>query len=241
MKRIFIISLLIFSIVTLTTAQQSTAGVSVKYATEQLQGKKMSNSNYDDYLMYASGRYQIFINSEAQKVAVVNITTKKEVLSWAAKEANEYTKLDPHFFVPDFKNFPVVLMLEEIIDGSSNGQHVIVMDKGQATHCGFINLAADKGEGASITKYLQINMKAGIILFSFTADANIFSWENYEIYKGKDISFEIDTQNIKEGLKPTQNSAYKLTSNSGNYPAPEEKLDNKTGEKQAPKTEEYSW
>jgi hypothetical protein len=71
-----------FSIVTLTTAQQSTAGVSVKYAIEPLQGKKMANSKYDDYMMYASGRYQVYINSEAQKVAVMNITTKTEVLSW---------------------------------------------------------------------------------------------------------------------------------------------------------------
>jgi len=241
MKRIFIISLLTFLTVTLTTAQQSTAGVSVKYAIEQLQGKKMSNSNYDDYLMYASGRYQIFINSEAQKVAVVNITTKKEVLAWATGESNEYTKFDPHFFVPDFKNFPVILMLEEIIDGSSNGQHVILMDKGQANYCGFINLAADKGEGASITKYMQISMKAGVLLFAFTADANIFSWENYEIYKGKDISFELDTQNVKEGIKPTPNSVYKLTNNAGNYPTPEEKLENKTGEKQAPKADDFSW
>jgi hypothetical protein len=240
MKRIFIISLLIFSTVTLTTAQQSTAGVSVKYATELLQGKKMSNSKYDDYMMYASGRYQIYINSETQKVAIVNITTKAEVLSWGAKESNEYTKFEPHFFVPDFKNFPVILMLEEIIDGSSNGQHVILMDKGKAFYCGFINLAADKGDGTSITKYLQISMKAGILSFTFIADANIFSWENYEIYKGKDISFELDTQKAKEGLKPTQNSAYKLTNNPANYPAPEEKLDNKTG-KPVQKTEDYNW
>ena len=241
MKRIFIISVLLFSIVTLATAQQSTAGVSVKYAIEPLQGKKMSNSKYDDYMMYASGRYQIYINSETQKVAIVNISTKAEVLSWGTKETNEYTKLDPHFFVPDFKNFPVILMLEEIIDGSSNGQHVILMDKGQAYYCGFINLAADKGEGASITKYLQISMKAGLLSFTFSSDANIFSWENYEIYKGKDISFELDTQKAKEGLKPTSSSAYKQTNNAGNYPAPEEKLDNKTGTKPAQKTEDYNW
>ncbi|MDR2652745.1 MAG: hypothetical protein LBC68_10625 [Prevotellaceae bacterium] len=240
MKKIFILSLLMFSLITLTSAQQSTAGVSVKYVLSELQGKKMSNSNYDDYMMYATGRYQVFINSELQKVAIVNITNKKEVLAWGAGEANEYTKFEPHFFVPDFKNFPVILMLEEVIDGSSNGQHVILMDKGQGYYCGFINLAADKGEGASITKYLQINMKAGLISFTFTPDANIFSWENYEIYKGKEVSFEVDTQNAKNGLRASQTSAYKLTGNAVNYPAPEEKLDNKTNEKQ-PQKEEYNW
>ncbi|MDR2292304.1 MAG: hypothetical protein LBE11_02390 [Prevotellaceae bacterium] len=240
MKKIFIISVLMFSFITLASAQQSTAGISVKYALSDLQGKKMANSNYDDYMMYATGRYQVFINSELQKVAIVNITNKKEVLAWGAGEANEYTKYEPHFFIPDFKNFPVVLMLEEVIDGSSNGQHIILMDKGQGFYCGFINLAADKGEGASITKYVQIGMKAGLITFTFMPDANIFSWENYEIYKGKEISFEIDTQNAKNGLKATQSSAYKLTENKGNYPAPEEKLDNKTNEKQ-PQKEEYSW
>ena len=241
MKKIFIISLLIFTIVTQTVAQQSTAGVSVKYAVELLQGKKMSNSKYDDYMMYASGRYQVYINSEAQKVAILNITTKAEILSWGANEPNEYTNFDPHFFVPDYKNFPVILMLEEVIDGSSNGQHVILMDKGKAFYCGFINLAADKGEGTSITKYLQINMKAGLISFTFAADANIFSWENYEIYKGKDISFELDTQKASEGLKPTASSAYKLTNNPANYPAPEEKLETKTGTTQTPKADDYSW
>ncbi|MDR1553665.1 MAG: hypothetical protein LBS69_09430 [Prevotellaceae bacterium] len=240
MKKIFIISLLMFSLITLTSAQQSTAGVSVKYGLSELQGKKMSNSNYDDYMMYATGRYQVFINSELQKVAILNITNRKEVLSWGAGEANEYTKFEPHFFVPDFKNFPVILMLEEVIDGSSNGQHVILMDKGQGHYCGFINLAADKGEGASITKYLQINMKAGLITFTFAPDANIFSWENYEIYKGKEVSFEVDTQNAKNGLKASQTSAYKLTGNTVNYPAPEEKLDNKTNEKQ-PQKDDYSW
>lgn len=241
MKRFFIISLLMFSIVTLTTAQQKTDGVSVKYAMDPLQGKKMSNSNYDDYMMYASGRYQIYINSEMQKVAVVNITTKKEILSWGKGEPNEYTRFEPHFFVPDFKNFPVVLMLEEIIDGSSNGQHVILMDKGKSYYCGFINLAADKGEGASITKYMQIGMKAGILSFTFAENASIFSWENYEIYEGKNVSFELDTQNAQDGLKPTPNSAYKLTNNEKNYPEPEEKLENKTGTQQTAKTEEYSW
>jgi hypothetical protein len=54
------------------------------------------------------------------------------------------------------------------------------------------------------------------------------------------ISFELDTQKAKEGLKPTPNSAYKLTSNPANYPAPEEKLDNKTG-KPIQKTEDYNW
>ncbi|MDR2065577.1 MAG: hypothetical protein LBP85_07730 [Prevotellaceae bacterium] len=240
MRKIFIISLLMFSLITLTSAQQSTAGVSVKYTLSDLQGKKMANSNYNDYMMYATGRYQVFINSELQKVAIVNITNKKEVLAWGAGEANEYTKYEPHFFVPDFKNFPIILMLEEVIDGSSNGQHVILMDKGQGFYCGFINLAADKGEGASITKYMQINMKAGVIMFTFMPDANIFSWENYEIYKGKEVAFEVDTQNAKNGLKSSQASAYKLTGNNVNYPAPEEKLDNKTNEKQ-PQKEEYSW
>jgi hypothetical protein len=240
MKKIFIISLLMFSLITLTSAQQSTAGVAVKYATTDLQGKKMANSNYDDYMMYATGRYQVFINSELQKVAIVNITTKKEVLVWNAGEANEYTKFEPHFFIPDFKNFPVVLMLEEVIDGSSNGQHVILMDKGKAFYSGFINLAADKGEGASITKYLQVNMKAGLITFTFMPDANIFNWENYEIYKGKEVSFELDTQNAKNGLKAAQTSAYKMTGNPTNYPAPEEKLNNNSNDKQ-PQKEEFSW
>ncbi|MDR1198664.1 MAG: hypothetical protein LBK94_06585 [Prevotellaceae bacterium] len=241
MKKIFIISLLMFSLNVLTSAQQSTTGVAVKYTLTDLQGKKMSNSNYDNYMMYATGRYQVFINSELQKVAVLNITNKKEVLNWGAGEANEYTKYEPHFFVPDFKNFPVIMMLEEVIDGSSNGQHVILMDKGQAFYCGFINLAADKGEGASITKYLQINMKAGLITFTFTPDANIFSWENYEIYKGKEISFEVDTQNAKNGLRTPQTSAYKLTGNASSYPAPEEKTDNSKPAEQQPQKEEYSW
>ncbi|MDR0421106.1 MAG: hypothetical protein LBH30_06640 [Prevotellaceae bacterium] len=240
MKKIFIIFLLMFSLSTLISAQQSTAGISVKYAVADLQGKKMSNSNYDNYMMYATGRYQVFINSELQKVAILNITNKKEVLNWGKDEANEYTKYEPHFFVPDFKNFPVILMLEEVIDGSSNGQHVILMDKGQGFYCGFINLAADKGEGASITKYLQINMKAGLITFTFLPDANIFSWENYEIYKGKEIAFEVDTQKAKNGLRSSQTSAYKVTGNTASYPAPEEKLDTKSNEQQ-PQKEEYSW
>ncbi|MDR1985101.1 MAG: hypothetical protein LBQ28_09825 [Prevotellaceae bacterium] len=240
MKKIFIISLLMLSIITLTSAQQSTAGVAVKYNLEALQGKKMANSNYDDYMMYATGRYQVYINSETQKVAVINITTKKEVLAWGASEANEYTKLEPHFFVPDFKNFPVILMLEEVIDGSSNGQHVILMDKGKGFYCGFINLAADKGEGTSITKYLQINMKAGLISFTFAPDASIFNWENYEIYKGKEVAFELDTQSPQNGIKASQNSAYKITGGSGNYPAPEEKLDKKSNEKQ-PQKEDFNW
>jgi hypothetical protein len=242
MKKIFIISLLMSVLVVSTSAQQSTAGMAVKYAISELQGKPMANSNYDGYMMYATGRYQVYINSESQKVAVLNITTKKEVLAWAASEANAYTQLVPHFFVPDFKNFPVILFLEEVIDGSSNGQHVILMDKGKAFYCGFINLAADKGDGSSITKHLQINMKAGLISFTFAPDANIFSWENYAIYKGKEIAFELDTQNAKDGLKAAPNSAYQLTGGSGNYPAPEEKLDNKTSDaKQPQKTEEYNW
>ncbi|MDR2126999.1 MAG: hypothetical protein LBP63_09245 [Prevotellaceae bacterium] len=241
MKKIFIISFLMFSLITSTSAQQSTAGVAVKYTLSDLQGKKMANSNYDDYMMYATGRYQVFINSELQKVAIVNITNKKEVLAWTKGEANEYTKFEPHFFIPDFKNFPVILMLEEVIDGSSNGQHVILMDKGQGFYCGFINLAAEKGEGASITKYMQINMKAGIIAFTFVPDANIFSWENYEIYKGKEVSFEIDTQNTKDGLKASPTSAYKLTGSGGNYPAPEEKLDNNTTSEKQPQKEEFNW
>jgi hypothetical protein len=135
-------------------------------------------------------------------------------------------------------------MLEEVIDGSSNGQHFVLMDKGKAYYCGFVNLAADKGDGASITKYAQVNMKAGTITITFADDASIFSWENYEIYKGKDVSFVIDTQNPKEGIKPTPNSAYKPTATavSGNYPMPEEKLDNPSPAKtQAAKKDDFSW
>jgi hypothetical protein len=240
MKKIFMFSLMMFVFTTLSYSQQSTAGVSVKYALTPLQGKKMANSNYDDYMMYATGRYQIYVNDATQKLAVKTITTGKEVLAWGKDEVNEYTKFDPHFFIPDYKNFPVILMLEEIIDGSSNGQHVILMDKGMAYYCGFINLAADKGEGASITKYAQISMKAGVLTISFTNESSLFSWENYEIYKGKDISFEIDTQNVKNGLKPTEGSLYKIIGGAGNYPAPEEKLNTTTEQKQ-PQKEEFSW
>ncbi|MDR3287188.1 MAG: hypothetical protein LBT27_07080 [Prevotellaceae bacterium] len=241
MKRLIIISLMMFSLITLTSAQQATAGKSVKFTLKELQGKVMSNSNYDGYMMYATGRYQVYVSSETQKIAIQNITTKKEVMTQTINEPNEYTKLEPHFFVPDYPNFPVILMLEEVIDGSSNGQHVILMDKGQAHYCGFINLAADKGEGAAITKYLLIDMKAGLMTFTFAPEASIFSWENYEIYKGKELGFELDTQNAKNGLRPSQNSAYKTVGGSGNYPAPEVKLDTKSNEKQPKKEEETTW
>ena len=241
MKKALILTLVMFAFTTLSYSQQSTAGVSVKYALNELQGKKMSNSDYDDYTMFATGRYQIYVHSETQKVAIRTITTKKEVLAWEKGEANEYTKLNPRFFIPDYKNFPVIMMIEEEIDGSSNGQHVFLMDKGLAFYCGFINLAADKGEGASITKYVQIGMRAGLITISFTSGSSLFSWENYEIYNGKDISFEMDTQRAKEGLRPTANSFYKSIGGSGNYPAPEEKLNTETTGQTQPQKEEQTW
>ncbi len=160
-----------------------------------LEPKKVSYGQFKGFDMYELSDFYVYHGrGKKMRNLYINRREKDEQLLYFKDTIADALEYHLKFFKSDEPKLPTVMMLD-VENDISLGQHIFRITNKEATYCGFINFAADDYNFSSLGLHALIESVDDRILMSFNTEG-IIDYAMDSLFDSSKVKFEIVRNNV---------------------------------------------